>query len=136
MRIVFLLICALLSASVGATLQADRIAILEGGLDQPSDAAISENGHVYVLDGVNNRIVVFNEKAKQVFNFGQSAGLNLPMGIAITDSKVKTYFFKEKLNILIQCSSSNYDFFKITSKYFSKFLFYFRINCFINKWDT
>lgn len=88
MRTVFFLIFALLSASVGAALQADRIATLEGGLDQPSDAAISESGHVYVLDGVNNRIVVFNEKAKPIFNFGQSASLNLPMGIAIADNEI------------------------------------------------
>lgn len=88
MRILFSLICVFLSASVGAALQADRVAILEGGLDQPSDVAISENGRAYVLDGVNNRIVVFNKKAKPDFNFAQSAGLNQPMGIAIADDKV------------------------------------------------
>jgi len=87
MRVVLCLLL-LFSINANAVLQAERIATLEGGLDQPGDVAINQNGHVYVLDGVNNRVVVFNDKAKQVFSFGLDANLNLPMGIAITDEKV------------------------------------------------
>ncbi|MCK4706391.1 MAG: hypothetical protein KAT90_13000, partial [Gammaproteobacteria bacterium] len=76
-------LCLLLlfSINVNAALQADRVATLEGGLDQPSDVAISKKGYAYVLDGVNNRVVVFDEKAKQLFSFGRSDGLKLPMAI-------------------------------------------------------
>ena len=88
MRIVFFLLCALFAANANAALQADHIATLEGSLDQPSDVAASKDGHAYVLDGVNNRVVVFDENAKRAFSFGQSAGLNLPMGIAIGEGKV------------------------------------------------
>ena len=88
MRIVFFLICALFAANANAALQADHIATLKGALDQPSDVAISKDGRAYVLDGVNNRVVVFDEKGKWDFSFGQSAGLNLPMGIAIGEGKV------------------------------------------------
>ena len=88
MRTVFFLICALFAVNANAALQADHITTLEGGLDQPSDVAISKDGHAYVLDGVNNRVVVFDENATWSFSFGQSAGLNLPMGIAISEDKV------------------------------------------------
>ena len=83
-------LCLLLlfSINVNAALQADRVATFEGGLDQPSDVAISKKGYAYVLDGVNNRVVVFDEKAKQLFSFGRSDGLKLPMAIAIADEQV------------------------------------------------
>ena len=83
-------LCLLLlfSINVNAALQADRVATFGGDLDQPSDVAISEKGFAYVLDGVNNRVIVFDKKAKRVFSFGLDAKLNLPMGIAIADEKV------------------------------------------------
>lgn len=87
MRLVFFLLL-LFSLHVNAALQGERVATLEAGMDQPSDIAISEKGFAYVLDGVNHQVVVFNEKAKKVFSFGQSNGLKLPMAIAIADEKV------------------------------------------------
>lgn len=59
----------------------------------PSDAAIGGDGDLYVLDGVNNRVVVFNAAGEFRFEFG-SKGSDLgqmffPLGITTTpDGKV------------------------------------------------
>ena len=59
----------------------------------PSDVAVGRDGDLYVLDGVNNRVVVFNATGEFRFQFG-SQGSNLgqmffPLGITTTpDGKV------------------------------------------------
>ncbi|NOZ52832.1 MAG: hypothetical protein GXP08_06750 [Gammaproteobacteria bacterium] len=71
-----------------AALFAERIARFEGELDQPSDVAISHDGRAYVLDGVNNRVVVYMPDGEKNFIFGRSGNTNSslrqPMGIALT----------------------------------------------------
>ncbi len=57
---------------------------------QPSDVAVSKDGLIYVVDGVNNVIKVFNQDGKFVFSFGSKGSLNgqfkFPLGIDIGNS--------------------------------------------------
>ena len=63
-------------------------AIAPAGVDQPSDIAIGPEGRIYLVDGVNNRIVVTDADGRLQFSFGRSgqgAGeLQHPMGIDIS----------------------------------------------------
>jgi DNA-binding beta-propeller fold protein YncE len=58
------------------------------GVDQPSDVAIGPQGRIYLVDGVNNRIVVTDADGKLQFTFGRGGGsageLQHPMGIDIS----------------------------------------------------
>ena len=67
---------------------------LEHGLLQPSDVAVGKDHLIYVLDGVNNRVVVFDEQGTFSFSFGgkgSGEGLfNAPVGLT-TDSKGNVY---------------------------------------------
>ncbi len=60
------------------------------GVDQPSDLAIGPKGDIYLVDGVNNRIVVTNSDGDPQFtfgNFGNKPGeFQYPMGIDIAKS--------------------------------------------------
>jgi DNA-binding beta-propeller fold protein YncE len=59
-------------------------------LNQPSDVAVSKDGRIYVVDGVNNRIRIFNSQGAPVSAFGtEGAGegeFRYPLGIDIADS--------------------------------------------------
>ncbi len=61
---------------------------------QPSDISVSDQGLIYVVDGVNNKIKVFNQKGEFLFAFGKKGRGNgqfsFPMGIH-TDSNDKVY---------------------------------------------
>jgi len=62
-------------------------------VDQPSDVAIGPDGYVYLVDGVNNRVVVVDRDGRWKFAFGkkgQGDGMfNHPMGVDISlDGKV------------------------------------------------
>ncbi|MGA1868971.1 MAG: NHL repeat-containing protein [bacterium] len=61
--------------------------------NQPSDVEITRD-RIYVLDGVNDRIAVFDKKGTPLFTFGKSGSdpgeLNSPLGFAI-DSKNRIY---------------------------------------------
>ncbi len=71
---------------------AERMGLLQGKLNQPSDVAISDDGRAYVLDGVNGRVKVFTAEGKEDFAFRpvdkNKGKLNLPMGIAIANERV------------------------------------------------
>ncbi len=75
-----------------AAVIAEHALRLESGLEQPTDVAVSGNGDIYVLDGVNDRVVVFDHSGKRKFTFGEKKaegdGLNLPLGIAVDASSV------------------------------------------------
>lgn len=65
-------------------------AIEPQGVDQPSDVAIGPQGWVYLVDGVNNRVVVTDTNGLNQFAFGE-AGVEQghfrhPMGIGIAPS--------------------------------------------------
>jgi DNA-binding beta-propeller fold protein YncE len=57
---------------------------------QPSDVAVSKDGLIYIVDGVNNKIKVFNKDGSFAFSFGSKGSLkgqfNNPLGIDIGDS--------------------------------------------------
>lgn len=57
---------------------------------QPSDVSVSKDGLIYVLDGVNNKVKVFNKEGKFIFSFGKKGStngrFNFPMGIDIDDT--------------------------------------------------
>jgi DNA-binding beta-propeller fold protein YncE len=58
------------------------------GADQPSDLAIGPDGNMYLVDGVNNRIVVMSAEGALKFAFGRKGGgpgeFSYPMGIDIS----------------------------------------------------
>lgn len=59
-------------------------------LKEPSEVAVSKDGQIYVVDGVNNRIRIFNSRGTPVSSFGrEGAGegeLKYPLGIDIPES--------------------------------------------------
>jgi sugar lactone lactonase YvrE len=58
---------------------------LENGLLQPSDVAVGKDHLIYVMDGVNNRVVVFDQEGNLSFTFGGKGSgnglFNAPLGI-------------------------------------------------------
>lgn len=80
--------------------------------DQPSDIAISSNGDSYLVDGVNNRIIVVNSSGNRKFEFGREGTgkgeFKYPLGIDISDDgKV---FIADSGNHRIQVFSLKGDF--------------------------
>ncbi len=67
---------------------------ITGNFRQPSDVSVSKSGLIYVVDGVNNKIKVFNQNGRFSFSFGkEGAGageFSFPLGIDI-DSSGKVY---------------------------------------------
>lgn len=63
---------------------------LTHNFSQPSDVAVSKKGLIYVVDGVNSKIKVFNQDGKFAFSFGSKGSLNgqfkFPLGIDIGNS--------------------------------------------------
>jgi len=61
--------------------------IMPQGVDQPSDLAISAEGNIYLVDGVNNRVVVTNGDGALQFTFGKTGTgpgeFQYPLGIDI-----------------------------------------------------
>ncbi len=89
---VFLFFALIPFDNVFAAVSAKHIMSLKAELNQPSDIAVSANGDSYVLDGVNNRVVVFDEKANYKFSFAISGTekplIDPPMGIAVDKNYV------------------------------------------------
>jgi DNA-binding beta-propeller fold protein YncE len=79
-------------------------AIAPAGVDQPSDIAVGPRGRIYLVDGVNNRIVVTDANGKLQFTFGRTGSgageLQHPMGIDI--SKKGQVFIADTGNHRIQ----------------------------------
>ncbi len=67
---------------------------IEHDFKQPSDVSVSKDGLIYVVDGVNNKIKVFNQKGEFIFFFGgrgSSKGrFQFPLGIDI-DNQGRVY---------------------------------------------
>ncbi|MBL7032232.1 MAG: NHL repeat-containing protein, partial [Nitrospira sp.] len=62
---------------------------VEPGANQPSDMSIAPNGDIYLVDGVNNRIIVLSKSGRWKFDFGKegtgSGQFKYPLGIDISD---------------------------------------------------
>ncbi|MEN8263939.1 MAG: NHL repeat-containing protein [Nitrospirota bacterium] len=58
--------------------------------NQPSDVSVSNKGFIYVLDGVNNKVKVFDQEGNHKFSFGRKGSskgsFSFPLGIDIDDS--------------------------------------------------
>ena len=58
--------------------------------NQPSDVSVSKKGLIYVLDGVNNKVKVFDQDGNHKFSFGRKGSakgrFSFPLGIDIDDS--------------------------------------------------
>lgn len=63
---------------------------ISGQLNKPSDVSVSKNGLIYVVDGVNNKIKVFDRNGRFVSSFGNKGSgrgeFSQPLGIDIDDS--------------------------------------------------
>ncbi len=42
-----------------------------GDFNQPTEVAVSKQGRVYILDGANNRVKIFNRKGEMLLSFGK-----------------------------------------------------------------
>jgi DNA-binding beta-propeller fold protein YncE len=78
-------------------------------LNMPSDAAVGRDGTLYVLDGVNNRVVAYNVEGQLQFQFGSRGGklgqFVFPLGIA-TDPN-GTVYVADSGNHRVQIFASN-----------------------------
>jgi len=63
---------------------------ISGNFKEPSDVAVSKNGHVHVVDGVNNKIKTFDTNGKAVSSFGENGDgdgqFKYPLGIDVDNS--------------------------------------------------
>jgi len=63
---------------------------ISGQLNKPSDVSVSKNGLIYVVDGVNNKIKIFDKNGSFVSSFGkQGSGrgeFSQPLGIDLDDA--------------------------------------------------
>jgi DNA-binding beta-propeller fold protein YncE len=63
---------------------------IKTGANQPSDIAIDTKGNIYLVDGVNNRIVAVDENGGWKLEFGSEGSgkgqFRLPVGIDVSDS--------------------------------------------------
>ena len=60
---------------------------IEHGFLQPSDVEVGKDHRIYVLDGVNNQVKVFDEKGAFLFSFGSRGAakgqFESPVGLTI-----------------------------------------------------
>jgi DNA-binding beta-propeller fold protein YncE len=67
---------------------------ISGPLNSPSDVSVSKDGRIYIVDGVNNKIRVFNHSGKPLSTFGREGSgqgeFRFPLGIDI-DRTGKVY---------------------------------------------
>ncbi len=83
-------------------------------LAMPTDVTVGENSNVYVVDGVNNRILVFSKAGEFVSSFGgfgnSSGQFNSPLGIAT--GKNGTIYIADTGNKRVQIFSPHGKFLK------------------------
>ena len=89
---------------------------MKPGANQPSDLSIAPNGDIYLVDGVNNRIIVLASDGSWKFSFGKeglgSGSFKYPLGIDISDDR--KVFIADSGNHRIQV-------FDLNGKYLYKF---------------
>jgi tripartite motif-containing protein 71 len=73
--------------SVEPICSAKPLHTITANFNNPSDVVVGRNDQVYVLDGVNNKVKVFNQKGAFLFSFGETgtgkAAFSFPLGIGI-----------------------------------------------------
>ena len=73
---------------------AESLLVLKGSpgvpFRQPTDVSIGPNGHIYVMDGLNGRVVIFNKQGTYQNAFGSNGSgpgqMLMPVGIGISPS--------------------------------------------------
>lgn len=92
------------------------IITIQSNFRQPSDVVVATNGRIYVLDGVNNKVKVFNLKGAPLFSFGGTGRgkgkFNFPLGIGI--DKANQIYVADSGNHRVQVFSPD-------GKYLSQF---------------
>ena len=82
---------------------------IKPGSNRPTDMAFAPNGDIYLVDGVNNRVIVVNGEGRWKFAFGSEGSgkgqFKLPVGIDISDSG--TVFIADTGNHRIQAFDLN-----------------------------
>ena len=85
---------------------------IKSDFKQPSDVVASQDGAIYVLDGVNNRVKVFDSSGSPAFTFGKrgktDGKFNFPMGIGIDDNN--RIYIADSGNHRVQVFRNNGDF--------------------------
>ncbi|GAW28528.1 hypothetical protein JDF658_21600 [Carboxydocella sp. JDF658] len=78
--------------NVSGFLLSGFFSVSSGGLHYPSGIAVDENGRVYVTDSAHHRVVVFDQKGRELRSFGQygsaSGQLDYPVGIAVRQGRI------------------------------------------------
>ncbi len=68
-------------------LPAEPAVVIQSNFSQPSDVVVGNNKRIYVLDGVNNLVKVFNYQGAYLFSFGGAGSgkgkFNFPLGIGL-----------------------------------------------------
>ena len=81
-------------------------------LRHPSDVLIDDQGRVFVLDGVNNRVAVFDRAGKFLYDFGRGGSeageLDNPLGMAM--DSVGNIYIADTGNARVQRFSSRGDY--------------------------
>lgn len=78
---------------------------LTGGFERPTDVAVSPQGRIYVVDGVNHRVAVFNESGKRVATLGGRGRMSSPLGVGVGESG--TVYVADSGNHRVQIYSSS-----------------------------
>lgn len=93
LRVCLGMILAIGYGSPGYALQLTRAVKLfeiHGGLTKPSDVAVSGQGRIYIVDGVNHAVRVFSPNGERLFSFGSQGDgdgqFQHPLGIDIDHS--------------------------------------------------
>lgn len=91
----FIFICLALSAPLELYCQeikhirVKHVLDIRGDFNQPTDIVVGQKGRIYVLDGANNQVKIFNQNGKsiRVFgNFGEKDGeFHHPVGIDLDE---------------------------------------------------
>ena len=77
-----------------AILPVEELFVLKGSpgipFRQPTDVAVDEDQRVFVMDGVNSRVAVFDQQGRYLYSFGTRGSapgeMLLPVGIGISSS--------------------------------------------------
>lgn len=73
-------------------LTVEHVMDITGDFNQPTEVAVSGKGHIFVLDGANSHVTVFNENGKLLYQFGrpgdQDGELRNPVGLHLDHQQI------------------------------------------------
>ncbi len=78
-----------LCSSEGKHIRVKHVRDIQGDFNQPSEVAVDGKGRIYVLDGANSKVKIFNKSGKFILAFGQPGNgngeFNNPVGMDIDE---------------------------------------------------